>query len=324
MPVYSLLGLGTSLSTLITNIDAQHEAIRSAEYGATEPTIKPTGVEWQCTNGTVLTAAGAPAGVTAGKVRWNGTAWQFVHTIGLGALLNAGGDVSLTGPFKAGNQRLTGVGAATTGSDAPRYDQVLRLDGSNGGWTGNQNAGTRRITNLGAPTAATDAARLQDVQALTYTGRGFYNTNRDAAGLGTPATVKQQLEADQPAGHTILGFTPREITLRLSGRFRRQDNNNGVGSNPAFNGLEITVRRWDAQSAGGDAGTPTTSIVHVPISGAADLKVIVAWRYTAGEEGFTLRFKWDGTPNTDDGVWMRLRNASDVSVDGAIHAFAKA
>lgn len=315
---YQVQNLGTPLSLLVAFDDGQDEAIRTFEYGSDEPTVIAPGLLWQSTNGTELTAAGVPGGISAAFLRWNGSAWEYFAPIGQGPMLAANGSVTVTGNLAMGTKKLTGLGAGSANGDSVRYEQAVLISGANA-FAANQSMGGHRLTNLGAPTSGSDAARLDDVQSLEYTGRFFYNTNRDASGYGTDATVKQQLDADQAAGHTKIGFTPREVTFRIAGRFRKQtDNSIAVSGDTVFN-TEFTLKRWDAQSAGGDSGTPTSAIYQIYDS-VQDVYAVVVWRYTAGEEGFTLRFR----SGADTGDWLRLRSAGDASVDGAIHVMAVA
>ena len=318
MGLYTEPGVAVPLSTLITGLLPIFEAVRSFEYGSDEPTIRPAGLKWQCTNGTKLTTAGVPGTVTAAELRWNGTAWEYFAPLGHGPMLAADGSVTVTGNIAMGDKKLTGLAAGTAAGDSVRYEQVDLRSGVNA-WTGDHDAGGKRLKNLPTPEHEDDAARLQDVEVLPFTGRFFYNTNRDVMGYGTDKTVKQQLEADQANGHTKFGFVPREITIRVAGKFRKQsDNSIHVTGDPTFN-VEFTLTRWDAQTAGGDAGTPTSAIYQIHDS-VADVYVVVVWRYVAGEEGFTLRFRG----GADSGDWLRLRNAGNVSVDGAIHVMAVA
>lgn len=318
MGLYTEPGTGVPLSILITNLLPTFEAVRSFEYGSDEPTIRPAGLKWQSTNGTKLAAAGVPGTVTAAELRWTGSAWEYFAPLGHGPMLAADGSVTVTGNIAMGNKKHTGLAAGTAAGDSVRYEQVDLRSGANA-WTGDHDAGGKRLKNLPAPEHEDDAARLQDVEVLPFTGRFFYNTNRDVMGYGTDKTVKQQLEADQAAGHTKFGFVPRTLTVRISGKFRKQsDNSIAVSGDPNFD-VEFTVKRWDAQTAGGDAGTPTSSIYQIYDS-VNDVYAVIVWRYVAGEEGFTLRFR----SGSDSGDWLRLRKAGDVSQDGAIHVMASA
>jgi hypothetical protein len=324
MPVYTQQTLGTNLSDIVTGDDGQDEAIRCLELGSVEPTVRIPGLLWQCTDSARIATAGGPSGLAIALLRWNGSAWVYLAAL-TGRLLSANGATTLTANLPCGGFILTGLGAGSANGHGVRYEQALLRNGGSGGLLANLNANSNRIVGLAAPVDDNDAARKIDVTSVPFAGRLWYNTNRDAAGLGTGGTVKQQTDGNSE--QATLGFVPRELLVRVLGRFRVQGSNAiHVTGDTTFT-REFFLRRWADQSAGGDAGSPTiaTFEVNPQSGGGSGVYAVAEWRTGAGSEGFSLRFRGGGGGGSppDAGTWLRLRSPSDANADGAIHVIAR-
>lgn len=289
---YQQQSLGAALSTVVATDDTQDEAMRSMERGSSEPTIKPAGLLWWCSNGTILSSVGVgvPSAVqTDGMalLRWNGSAWKYVCPEQ--PLLDA-----------AGKQK----------------------------WLGTIDANGQQLDNL--PFPATDDApwRKGDVVRTIYPCSHWYQTNRDTLANSKPIVVQQ--EASQDATYTEVERVPRRLRIRLTGEFRAQSGNALWGSSGDIqaNGLEFEVYRWNAQTAGGDAGTEgsilAATITHVGSGRKVD--IYVEWKYAEGppgEEdtlGFYLRFIGGGSGFTT--TWLNIKKIGDSGTDGVVQAQA--
>jgi hypothetical protein len=325
MGAYVGTPVGTTLADLAGVIRQQHESLMSVQFGNVEPTVKPIGTIWHCTLGSVLTTVGAPPGTTAAMVRWNGTVWVYMFRMDQ-AVLNANGSVPLAGSFNCGNQRMFNLGAASFADDAVRMDQTVLRSGANA-MTGSLNMNGQAIVNLPAPSAPTHPLRLGDVAAFAVTD---YRTNRAA----TNPLVLQD-EANQSATFCRIGFVPREVRVRLSGRLWRQSTNAADGSGDIAS-WEATLHRWDDQTAGGDAGTAVFAAAEIPESvrsGASTsgrVFLLLQWNNAAtpADRGFWLRLRRTTPfipPNSpDSGTWLELRNPADTNEDGVVHAMSRA
>lgn len=321
MPPYTATTVGLPISDLETNDGTQDEAMMSFQRGNVAPVDgKPVGVPWQCTDGSTLTAAGTPSGQTEAVLRWNGTAWTywFAST----PLLSADGRVALTGAFNAGNQRIFNLLAGSSADHAVRLDQVVLRSGANT-MTGPLDMNSQRIRNLVAPVNADEPLRLADAGAFSnFTHR----TNRSAS---NPLVI--QLESNQAATFCPLGFIPRKVRVRISGRLWNQSTNSGDGTGAIDAPFEVELFRWQDDSAGGDSGTAAIAVAAIPASvrsgnvWAGTLSIVLQWRDDANpaNRGFFLRLrKTPGTSPGDSGDWLTVKNASNTSVDGVVQVLA--
>jgi hypothetical protein len=321
MPPYVATSVGLPISDLEINDGGQDEAMMSLQRGNVAPVDgKPVGVQWQCTDASTLTAAGTPSGQTEAVLRWNGSAWTywFAST----KLLSADGRVALTGAFNAGSQQIFNVAAGSSSDHAVRMDQVLLRSGANAA-TGNLNMASNRIRNLVAPVNADEPLRLADAGAFSnFTHR----TNRSGT---NPLVI--QLQSNQAATFCPLGFIPRKVRVRISGRLWNQGTNTGDSTGTIDAPFEIELFRWQDDSAGGDSGTAAIAMVRIPDSvrsfnvWAGTLTLVLQWRDDAdpANRGFFLRLrKAAGSVPADSGDWLTVRNASNTSVEGVVQVMA--
>lgn len=140
-----------------------------------------------------------------------------------------------------------------------------------------------KITGLGAPGANGDAARLEDAYA-DYQGRHRYIAATTIQDEGAPTTSYQ-----------VVGFVPREITLRLYGDVIKQSDASVLGSIDQ----ELHYRRWDADAGAGFGGTGGKTAVWSGTIGAETITVYIEPRYTAGTQGFFLSIE-DGSGDRYD------------------------
>ncbi len=205
MGIWTPQNLGDPISLIVQKDDAQDEAIRSFERGGTEPTSKPHGLVWSCTNTSVLSGLGFSGGEAL--VRWVTTGWALFADA-TKAQINAGGTVPFAADQSMGNHRLTNLQASGGASHAVRQDQVLLLSGTqamagdldmNGNSLladGGIDLDGAGVTNLAAPTDAADAATKGYVDSV-------------APKLGTAS-----LTGSSPRTVDIaLGFTPGRIKI---------------------------------------------------------------------------------------------------------------
>lgn len=111
MPVYTPPTAGSTISQLYTQINAALEALAGSQSGPDEPTIKPTNSLWADT-------------ATGWYRRWTGSAWVNLLPIGTSPALVASGAVAMTGALAMGGQKITGLAAGTTGTDAVSKSQM--------------------------------------------------------------------------------------------------------------------------------------------------------------------------------------------------------
>ena len=117
-----------------------------------------------------LTAGQKPAGrvvynSTTSKLQVsNGTSFADVDAA---ALLKAGG--TMAGNIAMGNNKVTGLAAASSNGDAVRYEQALLLAG--GTMSGNINANGNKVTGLAAASSNGDAVRYE--QAFLKSGNNL-------------------------------------------------------------------------------------------------------------------------------------------------------
>ena len=300
MTIYQQIPGGEVLSALVARINEQQDAIRTCERGSVEPTSKPIGLLWWCTNATILSGVTPTlhAGISEALLVWTGTAWKFLLDAEHAPLLRSGENSPIADIPFAGF-KVTGLGDGASSGHSVHYGQVVLRSGANA-WTGSQNAGGNRITNLAAPVDPGDAARKGDIP--TGSGQTWFGGNRHL----THEVKYLDENAGLPSDYdTVCGFKPRHLRIRLEGRFRRQDNN----SIEALAQTVVQVDRYDADSTGGFAGTPTTATVLV----VAGYEVTVTWLAT----GFRLEFRLAG-----GGQALYLRNIVNAAVDGSIQVLA--
>lgn len=199
MTMYAQTGLATNLSTLVSSIETQHEAIRGMERGTVAPTIKPNGMLWCRTDYPTIGES---------IVRWDGSAWTLLADPDH-AQLNAGGTVVPTADLPMGSRKLTGLAAGSANGHSVRYEQVMLLSGVNvmtanlqmGGFTitgigADLSMNSFKITDLAAPSANNDAARKIDVD----------NAGPARGIITDPGTTT----------HTVtLGFEPKRIQISM-------------------------------------------------------------------------------------------------------------
>lgn len=325
MTAYPPTPVGTTLADFAGVVRGQHEALMTLQYGNVEPTVKPIGTLWHATLSSAISAAGAPGGTTAALLRWNGTAWNFVARMDH-PFLSAAGNVAMADHFNLGGKRIYNLAAAAFDEDATRRDQVVLRSGANT-MTGALNMNGQSIVNLPAPSAPTHPLRLQDVAAFAQSD---YRTNRSAT---NPLVIQDQ--TNQEATFCRIGFVPREVRVRVSGRLWRQssDDSDGSGDIASF---EATLYRFDDQSAGGDAGTAVFAAAEIPAdvrtgaSTSGRVFILLQWKNTGSQAdwGFWLRIRRTtsiippGSP--DSGTWLSLRNPADTNQAGVVHAYSKA
>lgn len=109
---------------------------------------------------------------------------------GVGLYLPLDGSGTMAGNLAMGNNRVTGLGAATAVSDAVRKDQTVLRDGSQA-MTGPLAMGGQKITGLGAPTLGTDATTKTYVDTAisgagsTYRKRKIIQLEGSRDGVGS-------------------------------------------------------------------------------------------------------------------------------------------
>jgi hypothetical protein len=177
---YLETSLGVNLSQLVQKIDAQNEAIRSYERGSTEPTVKPIGLLWDCTDGTRISGLGL-AGVTEAVLRWTGSAWT-IHAVVSAPALSADGKVPASANIPMGTKIFTGLGAGSDVGHSVRYEQTMLLSGVNA-MGADLNMGTHKIVNVVDPTNPQEAATKAYVD--TKGGNAFFQST-GASGSETP------------------------------------------------------------------------------------------------------------------------------------------
>lgn len=330
MTTYITLPVSTNFSQVVLALDAQFEAVRSNERGNTEPGVKPDGLLWQTTDATTLTALTStqPGGAWAeGLVRYDagGAVWKPIHDTRYTAL-NDHGTVKLAANLNAGGNKIVALPAATASGDAMRFDEAVATDGSNA-FTGDQSMGGNELTDLGAPTHPDSAVRLTDLNGNPlYPDWAWWNTNRDALGDGSTIVVEQN---GDDTTYTNAGYVPRELTIRLWGDFRKQGGDAALLKPVQPQGLQFTVRRWNADAVGGDTGTEDmvliASIDPADTTGVYDIvDVYVRWKYfNVGPDanlGFYLRFKARASAGGADHGYLNLRKIGDSTVNGTIQA----
>jgi hypothetical protein len=318
MGIWTPQNLGANISQVVSADDLQDEAIRSHERGSTEPTDKPTGLLWWCTNATVLTSTGATAlGITEAMVRWNGSSWELVADAS--RIVMANGKIPFTADQPMGSRKLTGLSAGSAAGHSVRYEQVMLLSGVNA-MAANLAMGGFKITGGAAGNSAGEFVIREQLGdgVPNYACSHWYQTNRDVLSNSQP--IVQQVFTNQGPTYTHVGRVPRRLTLRLTGRPHLQSDNSDANCG-AVSGLELTVHRWDAQTAGGDAGTAGSVVAGTIDSGifSGGCEVIVEWKYSStgpdSNLGFYLRFVRPG-----DGAWCYLKKSDDDAVDGVIQA----
>lgn len=321
--IYTATPVGLPISDLEVTDGSQDEAMMSFQRGNVTPVAgKPVGVPWQCTDAATIVAAGGPSGQSEAVLRWNGTAWTYWFWSG--ALLSADGRVPLTGPMNAGNQRIFNLLAGSSADHAVRLDQVVLRSGANT-MTGPLDMNNQRIRNLPAPVNADEPLRLTDAGAFSnFTHR----TNRSGT---NPLVIQQQ--SNQAATFCPLGFIPRKVRVRLSGRIWNQGTNSGDSAG-TIAPIELELFRWQDDSAGGDSGTAVIALAGIPASSrtgssyGGPVSVVVQWRddATPANRGIFLRLRrgtgGSGDPVADSGEWLTLRNASNTGVDGVVQVLA--
>lgn len=202
MTVYQQVLLGSNLSQFASSIETQHEAIRSHERGSTEPTIKPAGLIWSCTNGTILntltaTQVGGPW--SEALARWDGSAWVLQGDPRYPAI-NAGGTVKMAAALLMNGQQIQGLAAGSSSGHVPRMDQCLLRDGSYAA-TADLNMGGFAISGLATPTLSGHATRKDYVDAQV------------AANSGVPDTGVADARGTQQA--VTLGYQPSVVVIAL-------------------------------------------------------------------------------------------------------------
>ena len=140
---------------------------------------------------TALTAGQKPAGrvvynSTTSKLQVsNGTSFADVDAA---ALLKAGG--TMAGNIAMGNNKVTGLAAATTNGDAVRYEQALLLSG--GTMSGAVAMGGNKVTGLAAASANGDAVRYEQVAPVYAIG------------------VRSSSQSIPPATWTVITYTSED------------------------------------------------------------------------------------------------------------------
>jgi len=188
MPLYTTISLPGSLSTLVSNIELQHTAMRSLERGSTSPTIKPTGLLWDA-----VSYLSFPA---ESLLRWNGAAWTLVADLAF-TQLNAGGTVPLAANLPAGGFKVTGLAAPTASGEAARYNEVT-ADGNG------------ILTYLEFVTVQTDASPTTTFNAAGYTPRAitlrlFGDLNQQVNG-NLIGTINETIEWQRWNANSGVGF----------------------------------------------------------------------------------------------------------------------
>lgn len=160
MTIYQQANLGDPLSEIEINDDVQDEAMRSLERGATEPVVKPAGLNWASANSTLISGAvGASAFISTpalALMQWNGSAWQLVHDLAYPAI-NTGGTAKMQATLDLGNQNIANLAAATLDHHAVRRDQTFAASG------GVIDVGSNVVRASGVPSDPNDLARLADL-----------------------------------------------------------------------------------------------------------------------------------------------------------------
>lgn len=302
---YTVIAGGSTLSGFVNQLQVQHECMRTFERGETEPTVKPTGLLWVCTNSTILTAAGAPGGITEAMLQWTGSAWKYILAFttsgggGVSAIL-ANGTVPFTANQPMGTFKLTGLAAGTGNGDSVRWEQVPHLADLGGGDI-QFDCVSKRLVNLAAPVNPSDALRLGDLPAAS--GQVWFGGNRHPTHVVARDT------------DISVGFTPRQLVVRLFGRGVDADDRDINGGRVD---TTITFNRWDADSTGGFSGTPASQTIKVDdLDGVwTGINVTVTW-LTGGTKGFKIQFF-----HVLNNEALSLANPSNAAVDGAWQVIA--
>jgi len=162
MSLYQYITLGSSMSVMIGQIEAQHEAMRGFERGTSTPTIQVNGQFWTRTDYPTLGEA---------IMRFNGSAFVLFADPDF-AQVNAGGTVAFAANQAMGAHKFTGLSAGSSAGDSVRYEQVLLLAG--GTMTGAIAMGTHGITGLPDPTNPQDAATKHYVDGFSPSVTGTF------------------------------------------------------------------------------------------------------------------------------------------------------
>lgn len=138
--------------------------------------------------------------------------------------------------------------------------------------------GNHKIMGLEPPTQSGDAARYDEVFA---DGNAYFIFNEDCA----------VTQASNIAGtYEPVGFTPRQVVLRLFGEVRRQSDNSLIGSIDQ----EITFRRYEGNAGAGFAGTSGNTLVKNVTVGSTSIDLYVEPKYTS-PLGFWFRCAVNGS-----------------------------
>lgn len=315
MTVYAHQNLGDSLSAIVSFDDSQDEAIRSFERGNTEPVIKPVGLLWWCTNATILSNAGTPAGLTEAWLRWGGAAWAFYAPIT--PLLAASGAVPLTGTLNANGQKISSLLAGAAAGDAIRKDQALLRDGSQA-MTAPLPMGSQKITSLAAGEADTDAVNVSQVASLldgTVQQLAHFRTLGQETRIDsgwTPGTTTFVQKINETA------FVPEGCRLLIKAQL--QDADDFQVQNPDFS-LVLDLARWRHATAADDnggvfpviAGHWLSGGVWTPLGGSFDQAEQggaspAAWDFESdlmGTVRLYVRFWVGAPPNRGVEFWFR-------------------
>ena len=281
MAIYALTSLGSNLSALVTNIQAQQDSIRSLERGTVTPNVLVTGLLFNRTDRVVIGEA---------IERYNGSAWTLLldpeH-----AQLNAGGTVVPTVNLPMGGFKITGLAPATANGDAARYEQVLHRNGALAA-TGTLNMGGQKISSLGAPIVNGDAARIQDCQP------------NNACLINRDENPTQELAADHagsfqtgPESATGVREMPLMVAVRASGEVRFQSDNSLLGT--------LTLQNWLVFRH-----DETTIVVANLTLGVTPIRFAIEWK-TSAPKGL-----WFSTFRVTDGAFLTVENLSLIMVAG--------
>jgi hypothetical protein len=309
MTTWQPSNLGQNISTIVQQDDAQDEAIRSFERGSTAPTLatRPAGLLHSTLVSAILTSTGAAAlSIPEAMVRWDGTNWVLQWDVRY-PMINDHGTIPFAADQPMGGFKLTGLAAGSASGHSVRYEQVVLRSGALA-WTGTMDAGGQRLSNLGAPSAGADALRLQDVDAENY--GHFYNTNENA--IAHPdGGVKYYNPSAVSTSFTHCGFRPRVVEVRVYGKLTQFTDNSAVGGGAVFD-RELRFVCWDPQPDSGYTNTAPVFTAGPFTLGSDTIYVDVELRDE--DDGFWLRVR----RTAGGGEYLRVRNAGDTSVDGAM------
>ena len=157
----------------------------------------------------------------AGRVVYNSTTSKLQVSNGstfadvdAAALLKAGG--TMAGNIAMGNNKVTGLAAASSNGDAVRYEQALLLAG--GTMAGNINANGNKVTGLAAASTNGDAVRYEQYAALgVYSG---WTPTLTADSSNPTATASPDLCRYARIGNKVTGTGFVEVTGSGTGNYR--------------------------------------------------------------------------------------------------------